>query len=181
MSSHNAHVEEIPGFFLHLVIATLGMFFIDIVVWLVFSVLFSLLGIHGLTFGTAYNPFFWIPALITGFLVNRRLATRSAVLIGILAAVFLFVIIWWDASSLSRSEYYVHLTGGHYWRYSVQQLLSPSDRDCGSSECLGKLLVTVPTVISVAYSIGAWVGLQSSCQSNAEHPAADSAAGTSLS
>ena len=177
MSAHNAHVEDIPGFFLHLVIATLGMFFIDIVVWLAFSVL----GIHGSTFGTAYDPFFWIPALITGFLVNRRLATRSAVLIGILAAVFLFVIIWWDARGLSRSEYYVHLTGGHYWRYSVQQLLSPSDRDCGSSECLGKLLLTVPAVISFAYSIGAWVGLQSSRQSNAERPATDSAAGKSLS
>jgi hypothetical protein len=167
MRSDNAPIEEIPGFFLHLLIATIGVFFVDVIVWLVFSVVFSLLGIHA-SLGTAYNPFFWIPALITGFLVNRRLATRSAALIGVLGAVFLLVIIWWDASTLSRSEYFVHLTGGHYWRYAAEQPLSPSDRDCGSSECLGKVFFTVPAVISVAYSVGAWLGLEVWRQAKAE-------------
>jgi len=89
MSSDNTRLEEIPGFFLHLAIATVGVFFIVVIVFLVFSVVFSLLGHRGSSFGTAYNPFFWIPALITGFLVNRRLVTRSAALIGVLGAVFL--------------------------------------------------------------------------------------------
>ena len=178
MPSENRRVEEIPGFFLHLVIATIGVFLVDAIVYFVFATAFSLLGIGGSSFGTAYNPYFWIPALIIGFLVNRRLGTRSAALIGILGVVFLFLIIWWDASGLSRSEYYVHLTGGHYWRYAVQQLLSPSDRDCGSSECLGKLFFTVPTVISVAYSVGAWLGLDSRRQSGAETPAAEEGTGS---
>jgi hypothetical protein len=56
---------------------------------------------------------------------------------------------------------------GRYWHYEFEQPLSPSDAKCGSSECLGKLLFTLPIVTSMADSIGAWVGLRST-QTNVE-------------
>jgi len=160
MPTKQTIVEEVSGFFLHLIIATAGVLFLDAVLIFAIYSISSALPIQGPNFGTAYNPLAWIPALITGFLVNRKTMNRSACLVGILGVIVLFALMQLDVSGLSQSEYYVKLTGGHYWRYEFQQMLSPSDRACGSSECLGKLFFTVPVVVSVAYSLGAWVGLK---------------------
>src|SRR5579864_9424813 len=153
MQTKQTIVEEVSGFFLHLIIATAGVLFLDAVLTIAVYGISSVLPIQGPDFGTAYNPLFWLPALIVGFLVNRKTMNRSACLVGALGVIVLFALMQWEVSGLSRSEYYVKLTGGHYWRHEFQQMLSPWDRDCGSSECLRKLFFTVPVVVSVAYSV----------------------------
>jgi|SRR5580698_4915700 hypothetical protein len=165
MPAKKPFLTDFAYFPLHFLIGTGGMFFLGMVVFMGLSVAHSLVKLDLPNLGTAYNPFFWVPAGITGFLVNRSTRNRSACFIGLLAIAFLVARMFWDVSTHKQSKYYSHLVeqqyGGHYWRYEIQQQLSPSDAACGGSECLGKALFTVPVVTAVAYSIGAWFGLRS--------------------
>ena len=160
---------EATSFVLHFILATVGAVFAGFGVVFLVSFLREKTGISldsGLSsFGTAYSPWFWIPAGLGGFFVNRAMRNRSACLVGVVTALLLCTIMSWDVTSHRRNPYYSHLINeqyrGRYWHYEIEQLLSPSDAKCGSSECLGKLIFTVPAVTSIAYSIGAWVGLRS--------------------
>jgi hypothetical protein len=152
--------HDLAGLLIHLPVCFVGVLLIDAVLFAAVYAMSSLVHVRMPNWGTAYNPIFWVPAVVTGFLVNRRLGNRSASLVGAIGATALFAVMWWDVSIFRGSAHYASLTGGHYWRYEFQQLLAPNDTNCGTSECLGKLLGTAPAVASVAYSIGAWFGLE---------------------
>jgi hypothetical protein len=166
---NRSFLEEIFGLALHFMLATAGIILICLVVGFcefLFSEKTGLsLGAGSSFFGTAYSPWFWIPAGLGGYFVNRSTRNCSACVVGLIAVLLLSVLLFRDVSSNRRSPYYSHLINeqyhGQYWQYEFEQLLSPSDANCGSSECLGKLFFTLPVVTSIAYSIGAWVGLRS--------------------
>lgn len=160
---------EILGFVFHFALATIGVGFVCFVAGFFAFVLAEKTGLSlgngGTIFGTAYNPWFWIPAGLSGYFVNRVTRNRSACVVGSVALLLLFALMSRDVSFHQQTPYFSQLINdqyhGHYWRYEFEQLLSPSDAKCGSSECLGKLLFTLPVVTSIAYSIGAWLGLRS--------------------
>ena len=155
--------KEAVFLLVHVLIGTVGGFVVAFVAELVFGATLSAFGIRVVGSGL-YNPLVWCTVAALGFFVNRRLQNRSACLVGIVAAVFFFLLMWWDVSSIKHSAFYRRLIQeqyqGHYWRYEFEQLLARDDRACGSSECLGKLLFTFPFFASVAYSIGAALGLK---------------------
>jgi len=110
---------------------------------------------------TVYTPLVWGWALLLGFVVNRKIRTQSACWVGALAIFCLVVIAWRDISFLKNpsSPYHVRVQG-HYLSYELKQLFPTDENDCGSSECLQLLIFTSPLLLSIAYSIGAWLALQ---------------------
>jgi hypothetical protein len=151
--------REAFGLVAHFLVATIAGTFLCSVSLLFFSVLLSTLGIR-IGRVSFYDPFFWVPALLLGYLVARRLRHRSARLEGVLAGLLLLLLISFDVASMKRAPYYIGLTEGHYWDYEFRDLFLPNDRTCASSERLGQLLFTWPFVAAVAYSIGAWLSLR---------------------
>jgi hypothetical protein len=153
--------KEATSLSLHFLIATIG----GMVLFTLFTVMayetFSILGI-GLRGRHAfvYDPFIWLPGLLLGLIVNRRMQNRSACLVGVVAGIFLIMVMRWDISTIEAVAFYRDKAAGHFWRYEFQQLFSPDDRTCATSECLGKLLFTAPFLLSTAYSLGAFLGLK---------------------
>lgn len=155
------HEEVLALVFLHVPIAILGTVLIAIVMGWPIIAIFSRLGMRRFDFAMPYNPLLWVSGVLLGLLVNRFARHRSACWVGAIALLLMFAVMVWDISIFKRSGYYGALTQGHYWKYEFGQLFSPDDATCSDSECLGKLLVTLPVVASIAYSIGAWLGLRS--------------------
>lgn len=104
-----------------------------------------------------FNPLLWGSSLFLGALVNRRTHHRSAYWVAGVGCSYLLAVFLSDVSGLAHSEYSRGVLGGHYLRYEYRVLFSPS---CDGDKCLGQLLVTLPFVNSIAYSVGAWLGLR---------------------
>jgi len=162
MAARKARLEEVLAFAVHVLIAIFGtLLFAVIFDWLASAIL-PTIGIRRVpSLGILYNTFLWIFGTLLGLLVNRFTRHRSACWVGPIALVFMFGVMVWDISILEHSNYYAAVTHGHYWTYELGQLLSRNDETCSASECLGKLFVTFPVIASIAYSIGAWLGLRS--------------------
>jgi hypothetical protein len=160
-------LPEAVGFVLHFALATIGAVLIGFVVSIFVFIVDKTTGLSmvGGGLGAAYDPWFWIPAGLGGYFVNRITRSHSACLVAVMALTLLFGVMSWDVSSNRRNPYHSQLINDHYrgryWQYEFEQLLSPSDVACGPSECLGKVLFTLPVVTAVAYSVGAWIGLRS--------------------
>ena len=75
-----------------------------------------------------------------------------------IGALYLLVIVLWDGMTIGNLED-VRAQGG-FLHYEFNQLLSPDERKCSASECIGQLFFTFPTVASIAYSCGAWLALR---------------------
>jgi hypothetical protein len=159
-SGWRSFLKECLGFLLHFPVATIGgalaAFIIVALLWPVYVIFGARVGV----LFNIYDPLLLLPAGALGFLINRRTNHRSACAVGALGAVLILLVMRSDASLYARSNYY-HNLQGHYWRYEFEQLFSPEDRSCNPEECLGKYLFTLPFFSSVAYSIGAWLGLRS--------------------
>ena len=156
-------VEEILGLFLHLAIAVVGGLVAFLLIAVFLRPALVKLGIHqneaaGLGI---YNPEFWGPSILIGFFVNRLVRHRSAYWIGAVGILYLCGIVAWELSVSSHSEYINQITQGHAWRYEFVQFFTPYERKCAESECLGQAFGTIPTLNSIAYSIGAWFGFRS--------------------
>jgi hypothetical protein len=164
-SMNRPFLTEAINFVLHFALATIGAVLIGFFLSFFVFILQKATGLSMPELGTAYNPWFWIPAGLSGYFMNRMKRSRSACFVGFVALTLLLALMSWDVSSNRRNPYYSQLINGHYggryWQYEFEQLLSPSDVACGASECLGKVLFTLPVVTAVAYSMGAWVGLGS--------------------
>jgi hypothetical protein len=104
-----------------------------------------------------FNPLFWISSLFLGALINRRTHHRSAYWVAGVGCSYLLAIFLSDVSGFARSQYVTSVSGGHYLEYEYRLLFSPA---CEGDKCLGQLLVTLPFVNSIAYSVGAWLGLR---------------------
>jgi hypothetical protein len=144
---------------LHVVVALVGGVLAVLLVGGLFAALFSGLEVRPPTPDVIYNPFIWLPAFFLGLVVNRFARHRSAPFVGIVGLVLLVGVMAWDVSILRHGGNYRDLSPGHDWAYEFRQLFS-ADKTCRDSECLGKILVTAPFITTVAYSIGAWLGLR---------------------
>jgi hypothetical protein len=124
--------------------------YVAVVSAFVFSVLLvmvlTLAGIQEEVINRLTGGPFWVPEIIMGlglgaFLYVRK-RSRTAFVAWLLPGVFLL----WSASS---------------WQGTMSQYDSTWDtyfgKDCGGSECLYQLFLTVPFYIGAAYSIGACI------------------------
>jgi hypothetical protein len=152
---------ELTGFVLHSLMAAIVGTIVALLSVGLFGGLGALLGFRSLTSTWPLNPLIWLSAGSLGFVANRSMQHRSACLVGILGVLTLIVAMHWDVSLYERSSYYRNVTGGHPWRYELSQLFSRDERVCAASECLGRVLITLPFLSSLAYSIGAWLWIRS--------------------
>jgi len=170
--------QEVIALPLHFLLGTIGGTLLFMLLAGILGVACSSIGFPVPEVGFLYNPLLWSGAVVLGALVNRELRHRSACLVGIVGALLLLAIMRSDISLYERSDYYRNLTDGHYWRYEFQQLFSPENRTCADSECFGKLLFALPFLASVAYSIGAWLGLRFGDQIHTSKNRPDQSKGT---
>jgi hypothetical protein len=152
--------KELVGLLLHSLMAGIIGSFAAFSSFVIVGLLFSAIGFPLPSLGLVLNPLIWIPAGLVGFAANSSMQHRSACLVGVIGAIFLFLIMRSEVSLYERSGYYTNLAHGHYWRYAFQKFFSSDDRTCSDSECLEKVLFTLPFLASVAYSIGAWLSLK---------------------
>ena len=101
--------------------------------------------------------------LLTGFSLNSIFRYRLARWVGAFGlAVIAFVVVG-GALSTNHGEYYNRLAGGHRLGYQFEQFFAPGcgTRTSGGGACvLGQLLITVPVLSSIAFSIGAGLALR---------------------
>jgi hypothetical protein len=104
-----------------------------------------------------YMPLIWWPGLVFGFFLPREK--------GHLAACFVWIPgLLWLANALPFDG-----TTGR----ALNELLRPRHADCGSTECLGALIIAYPFLNSITYSIGAAVGLLTGPDRTPEEPFTD--------
>lgn len=111
------------------------------------------------------GPIFWLVTLSLGLFVNRYMRHRSAPWIGLFGITCLTILLVWDYIGTGHSDYYRSLPG-RFWGDEFRQNFTSK---CSNSECLG-LLITMPSLSLVAYSIGAWLGLTLSLHSRSRNP-----------
>jgi FtsH-binding integral membrane protein len=142
MATNKSFIEELGSLVVHVVLAM----FVSLAAGVVVSALIgSTLGRMGgtllpaslsrLLFDVPYSPLVWGAALLLGFLVNRRMQSRSACWVGVIGVLALVLLVRWDVSSLEKSEYYRNYTKGHYWEYERDRLFAIDPNKCGGSEC----------------------------------------------
>lgn len=141
----------------HTAMAMLVSVVLVVVVDLAARVLLTLIGLgeilRGLNIEAWYGPFVWGPGLLLGFFLNRHFRQRAACFSWIPGLA-------WIAFGI--------LTAGS-WRQDWSSRMAEARIDlfplkqaeCGTTECLGVLICTWPFINSVAYSIGAVLGLVS--------------------
>lgn len=110
-----------------------------------------------------YLPFVWGPGLILGFLANRRMLQSTA------CFVWMPGLIWLVLGTFDQT---FHRPNWASWIVAVKEGMFPvSQNGCGTTECLGVLVYTMPAVNSVAYSLGAWLALRSTRKKDNGGPA----------
>jgi hypothetical protein len=102
-----------------------------------------------------YTPLFWGTGLVLGFLTNNLTRNRYAKWVWVLGLCWL---------GLLLVDEVVHYDPR--WAYGLSRIeviwygyFSTNDERC-TQECLGKIFATTPFLDSVAYSIGAMIGLR---------------------
>jgi hypothetical protein len=96
--------------------------------------------LYALLFRSLFSPLYWGAAVLIGFWFNRRTGHYSACWVWVLPILVVSLLLM--RYSVPPSEYY-------------GQLLTCRD------ECLAAMLLTVPSMNCIAYSVGAWFALQS--------------------
>jgi hypothetical protein len=107
-----------------------------------------------------YSPAFWGSAMLLGFIVNRRIADRSACWVGPFGVLVLALLVGLSIPGYEASGYELNRTGHSFLNYIHGELFGLDPKACGSDECLGKVMFTTPVLNSIAYSVGAWIGLR---------------------
>jgi hypothetical protein len=152
--------EELSGLILHCLMAAIVGTLVFVICTMAVDRAFSFAGGRAPDLGLLFNPLIWFPAGLLGVVANRLMQHRSACLVGVVGALFMFAMMAFQVFLYQRSEYFSNLAQGHYWRYELLQLFSSDARICAQGGCLGRFY-TIPFLSSIAYSIGAWLGLKS--------------------
>jgi hypothetical protein len=100
----------------------------------------------------------------SGFFINRWAGNRSACFVWAMGLLFLFAWATEGISGMKRSPYEQQLTGGQYVSYECYRLFGfgrTKWRRGGDGQGLEELIVSIPVLGSVVYSIGAWFALRS--------------------
>jgi len=104
--------------------------------------------------GGAANPLLWGPGLILGLLVNRFTLKSAACWVWLAGMVWIACGVF-----VSVFSYHARFAGICSPLDSIRNGFFPyGSSDCGDHENL--MLLTVPTLNSIAYSVGAWVALR---------------------
>lgn len=103
-----------------------------------------------------YSPALWGSSLVLGFLVNRRLRSRSASWVWALGLAWLSIWVWGAIDSYHASSCQGCSVTQNVWR----NLFTISEHAC-SQDCLPELFGTTPVLNAFAYSLGASLGLRS--------------------
>lgn len=118
-----------------------------------------------LTMDVPYSPLFWGSGLLIGFLLNRRTLSRAACWVWVGGAVWLAIGMLDSYSPPGSHPWYnppwCPPAGCSFVEQVKDGLFDLSGDKCGGSECLGEFIFTTPVFASVAYSLGAWLGLRS--------------------
>ena len=151
--------KEILALFLHVPLAMVVGTFVGLVLNLFLGWILAIFGFrtNQLPDLGVFNPLLWSGSLFLGALINRRTHHRSAYWVAGVGGCYLLAVLLSDVSGFAHSEYYRSVSGGHYLRYEYLLLFSPS---CTGDKCLGQMIVTLPFLNSIAYSVGAWLGLR---------------------
>jgi hypothetical protein len=116
-----------------------------------------------LDLGGLANPVFWCPGLVLGFLLNRKDSDRSACWVWPIGVAWLAYAIWDSVRGYDPRWY----QGCTPWENVVNAFFIADAHKCGGGESsLAGLFFTTPAINSVAYSIGAWLGLLYAKRSN---------------
>jgi hypothetical protein len=103
-------------------------------------------GSHDRFFGQVVSEPFWVPEIVAGILFGRlcylRAPSRIAFVAWIVPGVLLAWNVWSDQQTMSAYD----STWDTYF-----------GRNCGGSECIYQLVLTVPFYAGVAYSLGACI------------------------
>lgn len=150
--------KEILALFLHVPLAMAAGTFIGLALNVFIGLMLAILGFrtNQLPDLGVLNPLLWSGSLFLGALINRRTHDRSAYWVAGVGCSYLLAVFLSDVSGFAHSEYYWRVSGGHYLRYEYRLLFSP----CTGDKCLGQMIVTLPFLNSIAYSVGAWLGLR---------------------
>ena len=104
----------------------------------------------------ALAPVTCVITFVVDLCVNRRWRNRAACYLWVLA------LVWFSFGVISTygewNPAWDHKTHARY----VTDNLFGKTLDCSGSECMGELLFTMPLTASLAYSLGALIGLRSS-------------------
>jgi hypothetical protein len=111
-----------------------------------------------LDLGGIANPVVWFPGFALGFFLNRKGSNRSACWVWLIGLAWLAYAIW-DSVHSYDARWYQGCTAS---QNVVNAFFILNSRKCGGGEStLAGLFFTLPAISSVAYSIGAWLGLLS--------------------
>jgi hypothetical protein len=105
-----------------------------------------------------FNPFMWVLGLIAGFFVNRITLPRYACWVWLAGAGWLALGVWSEVHSYDP-RWYQSCTASEN---VVNAFFVLNGRKCGGGgSTLGGIFFTTPAINSIAYSVGAWIGLLS--------------------
>jgi hypothetical protein len=120
--------------------------------------------VYRLTTDVPYSPLFWGSGLLLGFLVTKRKSNRSACWVWVAGAIWLGLGMLNAYSPLGSHPWYNPPwcpRGCSFLQQVWDDMFDVTGNKCGGSECLGELLFTAPFFCSIAYSVGAFLGLRS--------------------
>jgi hypothetical protein len=145
--------KDVALFVMHTFLAMVGSIVSGFLIFLIFKPLVGYS--NSPLFDVPYSPLDWGSGLFLGFLVNNF--SRN----GYARWVWLIALLWLSFSLADEKLYY-----DPRWTYGMSlpeviwySYFSISNEKC-TQECLGKLFATAPMVTSIAYSIGAALGLR---------------------
>jgi hypothetical protein len=112
-----------------------------------------------------YSPLFWGSGLLLGFLVNRRTLSGAACWVWLAGMIRLGVGVLSSYSPYRDRPWYnpswCPPQGCSFLEQIGDNLFDLKGDKCSGSECLGEFLFTAPAFCSIAYSVGAFLGLRS--------------------
>ena len=145
---------------IHFLTATIGGTCLYILLTIATGLAVHPLGIRLPDYTPIFDPFVWLAGLLLGAYLNRSRRHRSACFVGVLGVILLGLLMLREVLVIKHSPGFNRRIGGHYWEYAYDHMLSPHNKNPDGEEYLGKVLFTTPALLSVAYSIGAWLTLQ---------------------
>jgi hypothetical protein len=152
------------GFIFHFLLATMGsLLFAFVALGAALGMLLNDSGAqHSRLFqilrDIPYSPAFWGSGLLLGLIVNAFRRDRVACWVWVGGIAWLGLGVY--GSVPSHNPPWCPPAGCPFLQNAWDSLFSLNSERCAASECLGKLLVTVPVLSSFAYSIGSRLSLR---------------------
>jgi hypothetical protein len=149
--------REILGFFFHVPLAMVFGTLAGMVLAFLLNPILSVLVPFRLPILGFFKPIYWICSVPLGILTNYRAQHRSARYVFAFGIVYLLIALSSYIPNYGQSSYFRRVIQGPYLYHALHMLFS---NVCKDGQCLEQMLVTLPFLNSIAYSVGAWFGLR---------------------